>query len=130
MPAPLSFDYAVVRVVPHVEREEFINVGVILFCRATRFLGARLELDRERLKFVDPGIDLETLNEEFDVIRRVCAGGPAAGALSELSQTERFRWMTSPRSTTVQTSPVHCGLCADPKSELDRLFEQITTRKA
>ena len=125
MPDQSSFDYAIVRVVPQVEREEFINAGVILRCRELRFRAARVELDRVRVRALSPGLDLEMVQAGLDLIPLVCAGSPAAGPLGELSQAERFRWLTSPRSTTVQVSPVHCGLCADPQAALDDLFAKM-----
>lgn len=125
MPERDSFDYAIVRVVPRVDRDEFINVGVIIFCRAKRFLDARIQVDSARLAAFAPHIDLAMLETQLDVIPRVCAGGKAAGSLGELSQAERFRWLISPRSTTIQVSPAHCGLCDDPKTQLDRLFEEM-----
>jgi hypothetical protein len=129
MPAPSSFDYAIVRVVPHVEREEFINVGVILFCRTLRFLGSRIELDAERLAVL-AHVDVATLQAYLDLIPRICAGGPQAGPLGQLSRAERFHWLVSPRSTTVQVSPVHSGLCTDPQAALDDLFaKMVRTRR-
>ncbi len=125
MPDQSSFDYAIVRIVPQVEREEFVNAGVILRCRERRFLAARVALDRARLCALAPDLDQEMVQVELDLIPLVCAGGPAAGAISELNQAERFRWLTSPRSTTVQVSPVHCGLCDDPQAALDDLFEKM-----
>ena len=125
MPAPSSFDYAIVRVVPHVEREEFINVGVILFCRTLRFLSTRIELDAERLAGLSVHVDVPTLQACLDLIPRICAGGPQAGPLGQLSRAERFHWLVSPRSTTVQVSPVHSGLCTDPQAALDDLFEKM-----
>ncbi len=125
MPTTSSFDYAIVRVVPHVEREEFINVGVILFCRTLRFLGVRIELDAERLAALSSDVDVATLKDCLDLISRICAGGPQAGPLGHLSRAERFHWLVSPRSTTVQVSPVHSGLCTDPQAALDDLFEKM-----
>ena len=130
MPARSSFDYAIVRVVPHVEREEFVNVGVILFCRVMRFLDARIELDARRLAGLAPDVDVTMVQAHLDFIPCVCAGGPEAGPLGQLSQAERFHWLVSPRSTTLQISPVHSGLCADPQAALDDLFEKmVRTRR-
>jgi hypothetical protein len=125
MPAPSPFDYAIVRVVPNVEREEFVNVGVILFCRTRRFLDARIKLDMERLAALSPKLDVRMVQAQLDLILRICAGGSDAGPLGELGQAERFHWLVSPRSTTIQVSPVHCGLCVDPQAALDNLFEKL-----
>lgn len=125
MSAQNSFDYAVIRVVPSVEREEFINVGVILFCGSRRCLMARLALDSQRLLALAPEFNLEELQAHLDLIPKICAGGPEAGAYNQMSQAERFHWLVSPRSTTVQVSPVHCGLCTDPQVALDDLFERL-----
>lgn len=126
MPERLEFDYAIVRVVPRVDREEFLNVGVILFCRERRFLDARMKMDPARLARVAPDLDVGAVQAQFDVITRVCAGGAAAGPLGAQDQAERFRWLTSPRSTTIQTSAVHCGLSADPAAALDELAAKST----
>jgi len=125
MPALSSFDYAIVRVVPYVEREEFINVGVILFCRTLRFLDARIELDTKRLAAFSPQADVAMVQTHLDLIPCICAGGADAGPLGQLSQAERFHWLVSPRSTSIQVSPVHCGLCVDPQVALDSLFEKM-----
>ena len=125
MPAASPFDYAIVRVVPNVEREEFINVGVILFCRALRFLDARIEPDVERLAVFAPELDLAMVQDQLDLIPRICAGGPEAGPLGSLEQAERFHWLVSPRSTTIQVSPVHPGLCVDPPATLNDLFDTL-----
>jgi hypothetical protein len=125
MPAHSVFEYAVIRVVPRVERGECINAGVVLFCRTRRFLAARISLDETRLRVLAPDIDLPALREQLEHIPRVCAGGPAAGVLGELPAHERFRWLTAPRSTIVQPSPVHCGLTDDPSDELDRLVAAL-----
>ena len=129
MPEPSSFDYAIVRVVPHVEREEFINVGVILFCPPRRFLQARLELDAERLTKLAPEIDLQMIQEQLDLIPRICAGGAEAGPLGELRPFERFQWLVAPRSTTIQVSPIHCGLADDLEQALADLFERLVLTK-
>lgn len=125
MPALSSFDYAIVRVVPRVERGEFINAGVILFCRTRRFLAARVELDAQRLAALAPGLDPRELERHLDAIPRICAGGKAAGPLGQLPQAERFHWMVAPRSAVIQTSPVHSGRCADPQAALERLLETM-----
>jgi hypothetical protein len=115
------FEYAIIRVVPRVEREEFINVGVVLFCRTRRFLDARFALDTQRLAALAPDLDMVALQEQLDHIQMVCVGGEAAGPIGLLPQAERFRWLVAPRSTIVQPSPVHTGLCDDPQATLDRL---------
>ncbi len=125
MPEQSAFDYAVVRVVPEVEREEFVNVGVILFCRTRHFLQARLHFDRKRLAALDPTLDLEMVREHLELIPRICAGGQDAGALGALSQSERFHWLVAPRSTVIQVSPVHSGLSDDPQAALEDLFERL-----
>jgi hypothetical protein len=120
------FDYAVVRVVPRVEREEFLNAGVILFCRDRRYLAARVWLDVERLRCLAPELDPASVQSHLELIPRICAGGPEAGALSELSPVERFRWLISPRSTVIQCSPAHPGLCTEPSLALENLARRIT----
>ena len=129
MPEAQTFDYAVVRVVPRVERQEFVNAGVIVFCRPLEFLGALVELDRDRLAAIDPDADPELVARQLDTIPRVCAGGPAAGALGRLSLSERFHWLTQPSSALIQTSPVHSGLGADPRAVLDRLLNAMVRRR-
>jgi len=125
VPGREAFDYAVVRVVPHVEREEFVNAGVVVHCRGWGFLGARFALAEERLLALAPDVDLDAVRAHLEAFARVCAGGPGAGPLGELSPTERFHWLTSPRSTVVQTSPVHAGLCEDPEAALERLVDTV-----
>lgn len=125
MPGREAFDYAVVRVVPHVEREEFVNAGVVVHCRGRSFLGARFALAEERLLALAPDVDLDAVRAHLEAFARVCAGGPDAGPLGELSPTERFHWLTSPRSTVVQTSPVHVGLCEDPEAALEHLVDTV-----
>ncbi len=125
MPELVSFDYAIVRLVPRVDREEFINVGIILYCRAQRLLDARVTLNTARLAALAPQLDATFVQTQIDLIPLICAGGADAGALGDLNQTERFLWLISPRSTTIQVSPAHAGLCQDPKAELDRLFKEM-----
>ena len=119
------FEYAVVRVVPYVEREEFLNVGVILFCSKQKFLQATFELDEQRLKSFCHKLDLNELKQYTHSIERSCAGGKDAGLIGQLPMAERFRWLTATRSTIVQTSKVHPGLCDDPKEVLMRLHSQL-----
>jgi hypothetical protein len=122
---PASFDYAVIRVVPRVERQEFVNAGVIVFCLEKRYLDARIHIDGERLKALWPEIDLELVREHLEAIPRICAGDPASGPIARLSQRERFHWLISARSTIIQTSPVHTGICDATGDLLDRLTKQF-----
>lgn len=122
MPARSSFEYALVRVVPRVEREEFLNVGVILHCPAEDYLGALVELDAARLAALGPKLDLELIREYLHAIPLVCRGGADAGPIGALTSRGRFHWLTSPRSTVVQPSPVHSGLCLDPAEMLEHLM--------
>jgi Protein of unknown function (DUF3037) len=130
LPAEYTYDYAIVRVVPRVERGEQINVGVILSCVDDEFLDARIELDEGRLRALDPSPDLEAIREGLATIEAVCAGGAHAGPIGELPSRARFRWLVSPRSTVIQTSPVHTGVTADPAVALERLFERLVKHTA
>ena len=125
MHALASYDYAVVRVVPRVERGEFLNVGIILFCRTRRFLHTHIALDTQRLSIFAPSLDVEEVQYHLDLLVRVSTGGKDAGPIGELSQSERFHWLVSPRSTIIQTSPMHSGLCADPEKTLQALLEKL-----
>jgi hypothetical protein len=125
MPTRSVFEYAVIRVVPLVERGEFINAGVVLMCRSRRFLDARIELDTARLASLAPGADVDAIAEQLDYVARACRGGVDAGPIGELPLYERFRWVTAPRSTIVQPSPVHSGLCDDPRTTLERLLTTL-----
>jgi hypothetical protein len=125
VPALPSFDYAVLRVVPRVEREEFVNAGVVLFCLARDFLDARIELDAARVRALDPAADLALIAEHLDAFVRVCRGREGSGPIGRLSARERFHWLVAPRSTVLQLSPVHSGVCEDPGSALDRLVERM-----
>lgn len=126
MPAH-SFDYAVIRVVPRVERHEFVNAGVILYCRSLGFLGARVHLDPLRLAALFPSatLDLDVIERALSIIPRICAGDADAGPIARLDQAERFHWLVAPRSTITQTSPVHSGLCDDPAVTLDHLVATL-----
>jgi hypothetical protein len=131
MPALSAYDYAIIRVVPRVERGEFVNAGAIVFCRPRRFLAARVELDTVRLTALDPTLDLAEVERHLDLIPRIAAGDPTAGPISHLSQSERFHWLTAPRSAMIQPSPVHAGLCADPAAELEELMQRLVrTRRS
>lgn len=125
MPALNSYDYAIVRVVPCVERGEYINAGVILFCRTRRFLDALTYLDIQRLTTLFPAIDHDLVQRHLDIIPVVCAGSAEAGAIGQLSQSERFHWLVSPRSTIIQTSPAHSGLSTDPAATLEHLLKTM-----
>jgi hypothetical protein len=118
-----TYDYAIIRVVPKVEREEFMNVGVIVSCPAKGFLEARIELDEQRLKALDATLDIESIRPHLASIGAICAGGGHAGPIGQLSQRERFHWLTAPRSTTIQTSPVHTGHTTNPVLVLEHLLE-------
>jgi len=119
------FEYAVIRVVPKVEREEFVNVGVVLLCSKQKFLQAHIQLNEARLAVLCPEVDRRILAEHIHSLERICEGGPDSGPIGLLPLAERFRWLTAARSTMVQTSPVHPGLCNDPQQMLLHLFEQL-----
>ena len=125
MPEVSSFDYAIVRIVPRVEREEFINAGVIVCCRTRRFLQAGIEPDWERLAALASGWDREEIAAHLAVIPLVCRGGPEAGPIGALGLMERFHWLVAPRSTVIQTSAVHSGLCTDPLVALEHLLNTM-----
>lgn len=125
MPAPCSYDYAVVRIVPDVARGEYLNAGIILFAKTHAALLARVWLDEKRLAALAPTADVAAITAHLRSIERICAGGPPAGPHGSLSPSERFHWLVSPRSTVIQVSPVHTGLCDDPAAEADRLFERL-----
>ena len=125
MPERFVFDYAVVRVVPRVERGEFLNAGVIVFCPTRGFLESRIGLDTARLLALDPSIDVEAVESYLASIPRICAGGVEAGAIGELPQRARFHWLVAPRSTVIQTSAVHSGVHEDPGTALKGLFEKL-----
>jgi hypothetical protein len=125
VPAPASFDYAILRVVPRVERQEFINAAVIAYCPEKRYLDARVHLDTARLIALWPEADIDLIRDHLSAIPRICAGDPAAGPIARLSQRERFHWVISPRSTIIQPSPAHTGVCDETDQILDRLAKQF-----
>jgi len=120
-----TYDYAIIRVIPRVEREEFVNVGVIVSCPAKGFLEARIQLDEQRLLALDATLDIATVRDHLAAIPTICVGGEQAGPIGQLSQRERFRWLVAPRSTTIQTSPVHTGCCKDPAAVLEHLLDTM-----
>lgn len=121
MPDKFRYDYAVIRVVPKVDREEFINAGVIVSCPDLSFLEARIKLNEARLLAIDPTIDLDLVRNHLSAIPTICRGGADAGSIGQLPQRQRFHWLVAPRSTVIQTSPVHTGRCGDPAAALERL---------
>ncbi|MBX3619829.1 MAG: DUF3037 domain-containing protein [Rhizobacter sp.] len=125
MPTLHTYDYAIVRVVPRVERGEFVNVGAIVSCKTAGFLKARIELDETRLLALAPSIELAPIRATLAAIPGICAGGEAAGALRHLSARERFDWLVAPRSSAIQTSPVHTGRCQDLDLALDTLLQRM-----
>ena len=124
MPENHVFEYAIIRVVPKVEREEFINVGVILYCGPLKFLDTRIAINKDRIQAFCKQVECEELEEYIHSFERISKGGKGSGPIGELSAAERFRWLTATRSTIVQTSKVHPGITSDPKEVLERLFEQ------
>jgi hypothetical protein len=122
VPDPRTYDYAIIRVVPKVEREEFLNVGAIVSSPANGFLEARIELDDRRLLALDPTVDLDVIRAHLATIPAICAGGDAAGPIGRLPQRERFHWLVAPRSTMIQTSPAHTGTCDNPAALLEHLL--------
>ena len=128
MPSP--FEYALLRVVPRVERGEFVNAGVVLYCQEKRFLEAAIDLDPERLRALDPRLDPGVVRDHLEAARRVCAGGPGAGPIGLLPPVQRFGWLVAPRSTIVQPGPVHTGLAEDPRETLDHLLKTMVSPPA
>ena len=123
--ARAPFAYAVIRVVPRVERGERLTAGIVLLCRPRRFLGAAIELDEARLRALDPGCDVDEVRAHLDLIRRIAAGTPDSGPLATLSKAERFHWLVAPSSTVIQPSAVHAGLTADPAATLEHLLRTL-----
>jgi hypothetical protein len=122
---PNAFQYAIVRVLPRVERGECLNVGVVLLCRPRRYLAARIALDEGRLAAFAPDLDPAAIRPHLAAIERIAAGDPEAGPIARLGQAERFHWLVSPSSTIIQASEVHSGLCDDPPTELDHLVATL-----
>ena len=128
MRALRTYDYAVIRVVPRVERGEFVNAGIILSCDVERILLAGIELDEGALLAIDARVDMEQVRYALASIPAICAGGDAAGDIGKMSSRERFHWLVAPRSTIVQTSPVHTGQCAEPAAALEHLMQTMVRR--
>ena len=122
MPEPSTYDYAVIRVVPRVEREEFVNVGVIVSCPQRDFLDCRIELDEARLRALWPEIDIDLVRRHLASIPVICRGGDAAGPIGKLPARERFRWLIAARSTIIQASAAHTGRCTDPPALMEHLL--------
>jgi hypothetical protein len=127
-PSPEPFSYAAIRVVPDIEREEFLNAGLIVFCRSRRFLQARTALDEAALSALRPSSDMAALRHQLALFEQTAAGDPAAGPISELSQSERFHWLTAPRSTVVQPGPIHSGTTDDPAATFEHLWHVLVAR--
>ena len=125
MPTRSSFDYAVLRVAPRVEREEFINAGVIVFCLERKFLGAKVHVDEARLRALWPAVDIDLVRTRLEAVVKICEGAADGGPIGELPIRQRFHWLVAPRSTIIQVSPVHSGICEDPPQCLEELFEQL-----
>jgi hypothetical protein len=127
VPTNASFDYAVLRVVPRVERQEFVNIGVIVFCLEHRFLEAKVQVDEARLRALWPALDVDMVRRHAESVVKICAGDETAGPIASLSLRERFHWLISPRSTVMQTSAVHTGVCVQCDGIVDRLFRQLVS---
>lgn len=125
MYATSSYDYAIIRLVPCVERGECLNVGIILFCSTRRFLNARIYLDQQRVSVFAPHLDFQAIQEQLEHLVQICSGKAESGPIGQLSQSQRFHWLVSPRSTIIQTSPVHTGICSDPEIALQHLLEKL-----
>ena len=125
MHAHCSYDYAAIRVVPRVERQEFVNAGVILWCREQEILEARVELDESRLRALDATVDIDAVRRHLASFSIICAGGADAGPIGKLPGRERFDWLVAPRSTIIQTSAVHSGRCNDVAATLERLLDAM-----
>ena len=121
----IPYEYAMIRAVPRIERGEQINVGMILYCQQGDFLAAHTELDGDRLRVLDPDVDVDAVGAALRAWETTCAGGAAGGAARVMTRGERFRWLTAPRSTILQAGPVHTGLTEDPAGELDRLVDLL-----
>ena len=127
-PSRSSFSYAALRVVPDIEREEFLNAGLILFCRPRQYLAARTTLDARALDALRPGSDIDAIREQLELAARIAAGEVSAAPFATMSQSERFHWLTTPRSTLVQPGPLHAGTTDDPEATFDHLYRVLVHR--
>jgi len=125
VPATSSYDYAIIRLVPLVERGECMNIGVVVFCRTQCFLDMLIHFDEQRLRAFAPTLDFGFVRQQIEALVQVCRGSDGSGPIGELAQAERFHWLVSPRSTVIQTSSVHCGICSDPASTLKKLLGDL-----
>ncbi|MGJ8593754.1 MAG: DUF3037 domain-containing protein [Aquaticitalea sp.] len=120
----VTFEYAIIRVVPRVEREEFFNVGVILFSKRKKFLGVKYHIDKKKLEAFSDQLELEILENHLEAWKLICAGDPSGGTIGKLEVSDRFRWLAACRSTIIQSSKTHSGLCHDPQIELEDIFNK------
>lgn len=118
-----TYEYAIIRIVPKVEREEFFNVGVLMFSKRKKFLGIKYQIDERKLSAFSKELDIDLLNKHLKAWELVCQGEPEGGRIGTFELADRFRWLAATRSTIIQSSKTHPGLCSDPSSELDQLFE-------
>jgi len=125
MRAMHSYDYAILRAVPLVEREEFLNAGVVLHCPERAFLDCRVNVDERRLRALWPAVDPDVIRQHLEAFPKICAGAADAGPIARLSRRERFQWLVAPRSTIVQVSPVHSGVCGSPETALAEIFRRL-----
>lgn len=125
MPVQHVYEYAVIRVLPVVEREEYLNVGIIVFCKATNYIGVRTALNEQRLAAFATELDIEQVRNNLNAFQRIAEGAPEAGPIAALDVPSRFRWLTAVRSSSIQTSRPHPGLCDDMEGTLDRLFREL-----
>jgi len=128
VPATHSYDFAAIRVVPRVDREEFVNAGVVVFCRTLKFLKAKIEVNEARLKALWPDLDLAEIRGHLESIPQICAGDRDGGPIAALPMADRFHWIVAPRSTMIQVSPVHSGICETAEGVVEELFERLVGR--
>ena len=119
------YEYAVIRIVPQVEREEFFNVGVVVYCKRPRFIGMQYQLDPKKLAAFCPELDVEQVQKNLDAFKAICSGAPKGGPIAQLEAAERFRWLTATRSSVIQTSKTHPGFSEDLEMTLEKLFEDL-----